>query len=119
MKTEKIVMMDSDEAASIQTVTGWVDRQGRFWGKTNTGRAGAALLIASVKTNLMSTLFTALMVIAKNATAKDGSKNSLRWSVESGLVSHWSSLMATSISSTLNRWLITAWKTQSCQVSCS
>ncbi|VAC66276.1 Uncharacterised protein [Enterobacter hormaechei] len=33
MKTEKIVMMDSDEAASIQTVTGWVDRQGRFWGK--------------------------------------------------------------------------------------
>lgn len=32
MKTEKIVMMDSDEAASIQTVTGWVDRHGRFWG---------------------------------------------------------------------------------------
>ena len=29
----KIVMMDSDKAASIQTVTGWVDRQGRFWGK--------------------------------------------------------------------------------------
>lgn len=29
---EKIVMMDSDEAASIQTVTGWVDRHGRFWG---------------------------------------------------------------------------------------
>ncbi|UXY09028.1 BREX-1 system adenine-specific DNA-methyltransferase PglX [Kosakonia sp. ML.JS2a] len=33
MNTEKIVMMDSDEAASIQTVTGWVDRYGRFWGK--------------------------------------------------------------------------------------
>lgn len=32
MKTEKIVMMDSDEAASIQTITGWVDRNGRFWG---------------------------------------------------------------------------------------
>jgi hypothetical protein len=32
-QNEKIVMMDSDEAASIQTVTGWVDRQGRFWGK--------------------------------------------------------------------------------------
>ena len=31
-QTEKIVMMDSDEAASIQTLTGWVDRQGRFWG---------------------------------------------------------------------------------------
>lgn len=29
---EKIVMMDSDKAASIQTLTGWVDRQGRFWG---------------------------------------------------------------------------------------
>lgn len=29
---EKIVMMDSDEAAHIQTVTGWVDRHGRFWG---------------------------------------------------------------------------------------
>lgn len=28
----KVVMMDSDEAASIQTLTGWVDRQGRFWG---------------------------------------------------------------------------------------
>jgi hypothetical protein len=32
-QNEKIVMMDSDEAASIQTVTGWVDRHGRFWGK--------------------------------------------------------------------------------------
>ena len=32
-QTEKIVMMESDEAASIQTVTGWVDRHGRFWGK--------------------------------------------------------------------------------------
>lgn len=31
-QNEKIVMMDSDEAASIQTLTGWVDRQGRFWG---------------------------------------------------------------------------------------
>ncbi|MBC1185575.1 hypothetical protein HII27_07565 [Kluyvera sp. SCKS090646] len=29
---EKIVMMDSDEAASIKTLTGWVDRHGRFWG---------------------------------------------------------------------------------------
>jgi len=29
---EKIVMMDSDQAASIQTVTGWVARDGRFWG---------------------------------------------------------------------------------------
>ncbi|EOW4542377.1 hypothetical protein ACUHRZ_001253 [Raoultella planticola] len=29
---DKIIMMDSDEAASIQTVTGWVDRHGRFWG---------------------------------------------------------------------------------------
>lgn len=29
---EKVVMMDSPEAASIQTLTGWVDRQGRFWG---------------------------------------------------------------------------------------
>ncbi|VTM70310.1 hypothetical protein Q8726_21280 [Raoultella ornithinolytica] len=32
MKTEKIVMMDSDEAASLQTLTGWVARDGRFWG---------------------------------------------------------------------------------------
>ncbi|CAK0702971.1 hypothetical protein GFB19_02925 [Escherichia coli] len=31
-KIEKIVMMESDEAASIKTVTGWVDRQGRYWG---------------------------------------------------------------------------------------
>lgn len=31
-KIEKIVMMDSDEAASIKTVTGWVARDGRFWG---------------------------------------------------------------------------------------
>ncbi|KGB00537.1 hypothetical protein DR73_495 [Enterobacteriaceae bacterium ATCC 29904] len=30
---EKVVMMDSPEAASIQTLTGWVDRQGRYWGK--------------------------------------------------------------------------------------
>lgn len=32
MENEKIVMMDSDEAASIQTLTGWVDRHGRYWG---------------------------------------------------------------------------------------
>lgn len=32
-KIEKIIMMDSDEAASIQTLTGWVDRHGRYWGK--------------------------------------------------------------------------------------
>lgn len=32
-KTEsKIIMMDDAAAASIQTLTGWVDRQGRFWG---------------------------------------------------------------------------------------
>lgn len=31
-QSEKIVLMDSPEAASIQTLTGWVDRQGRYWG---------------------------------------------------------------------------------------
>ena len=29
---EKIVPYDSAEAASIQTVTGWVSRSRRFWG---------------------------------------------------------------------------------------
>lgn len=29
---EKIVPYDSAEAASIQTVTGWVSRSGHFWG---------------------------------------------------------------------------------------
>lgn len=29
---ESIIMFDSSEAASIQTVTGWVSRHGRFWG---------------------------------------------------------------------------------------
>ncbi|MCW0974404.1 hypothetical protein [Pantoea sp. JV6] len=33
MKEQNVVMYESDEAASIQTVTGWVDRTGRFWGK--------------------------------------------------------------------------------------
>ena len=33
MKSEtKVVLYNSPEAASIQTVTGWVDRDGRFWG---------------------------------------------------------------------------------------
>lgn len=32
MANEKIVCFDSPEAASIQTVTGWVDRHGVFWG---------------------------------------------------------------------------------------
>lgn len=32
-ESEKIVMMESNEAASIQTLTGWVDRHGRYWGK--------------------------------------------------------------------------------------
>jgi len=31
MRQEKVVMYDSDEAATQQTVTGWVDRGGRFW----------------------------------------------------------------------------------------
>lgn len=29
---KKIIMAESDEAASIQTVTGWVSSTGRFWG---------------------------------------------------------------------------------------
>lgn len=29
---EKVVLSTSDEAARIMTVTGWVDRSGRFWG---------------------------------------------------------------------------------------
>lgn len=29
---EKIIMQDSPEAASIQTVTGWVSSKGHFWG---------------------------------------------------------------------------------------
>lgn len=33
MSKEKVVMYDSPEAASIQTITGWVDRTGRFWGQ--------------------------------------------------------------------------------------
>ena len=35
MSTNKnaIVMYESDEAASIQTLTGWVDRHGRYWGE--------------------------------------------------------------------------------------
>ncbi|WP_054076003.1 hypothetical protein [Comamonas testosteroni] len=33
MDKAKIIMAESDEAASIQTVTGWVSRDGHFWGK--------------------------------------------------------------------------------------
>lgn len=33
MPKEKVVMYESPEAASLQTVTGWVDAGGRFWGK--------------------------------------------------------------------------------------
>ena len=33
MNDEKIIMMDSDEAAKKMTVTGWVSRHGRFFGK--------------------------------------------------------------------------------------
>ncbi|MDH0730935.1 hypothetical protein N5F23_00580 [Pseudomonas sichuanensis] len=33
MREEKVVMYESPEAASIQTVAGWVDPSGRFWGK--------------------------------------------------------------------------------------
>lgn len=32
MNNEQVVLNTSDEAASIKTVTGWVDRHGRFWG---------------------------------------------------------------------------------------
>ncbi|MDD0974935.1 hypothetical protein [Pseudomonas fontis] len=32
MHEEKVVMYESPEAASFQTVTGWVDPSGRFWG---------------------------------------------------------------------------------------
>jgi len=33
MPEENVVMYDSPEAASIQTVTGWVGADGRFWGE--------------------------------------------------------------------------------------
>ena len=33
MSEEKVVMYESPQAASIQTVTGWVGADGRFWGK--------------------------------------------------------------------------------------
>ncbi|WP_339518876.1 hypothetical protein [Pseudomonas proteolytica] len=33
MPEEKVVMYESPQAASIQTVTGWVGDDGRFWGK--------------------------------------------------------------------------------------
>lgn len=33
MKTENVILYDSPEAASIQTVTGWVASNGQFWGK--------------------------------------------------------------------------------------
>lgn len=32
MTTKEMVMQDSPEAASMRTVTGWVSRNGRFWG---------------------------------------------------------------------------------------
>ncbi|WP_449102836.1 hypothetical protein [Pseudomonas extremaustralis] len=32
MRQEKVVMYNSLEAASLQTVTGWLDANGRFWG---------------------------------------------------------------------------------------
>lgn len=32
MKNDRIIMYESDEAASIKTVTGWVSREGIFWG---------------------------------------------------------------------------------------
>jgi hypothetical protein len=32
MEDKKIIMRDSDEAASIKTVTGWVSSNGHFWG---------------------------------------------------------------------------------------
>lgn len=32
MPNEKIILPDSEEAASIKTVTGWVSRNGHFWG---------------------------------------------------------------------------------------
>ncbi|MEB2744543.1 hypothetical protein [Citrobacter portucalensis] len=84
MKTEKIVMMDSDEAASIQTVTGWVDRQGRFWGKDENQARWCGATHRKCKTNLMSTLFIALMAIAKNATAKAARRSSLPLSARYG-----------------------------------
>ncbi|WP_244858805.1 hypothetical protein [Pseudomonas sp. B2021] len=33
MPEEKVVMYEPPQAASIQTVTGWVGADGRFWGK--------------------------------------------------------------------------------------
>jgi len=33
MREQKIVMFNSPDAASFETVSGWVDANGRFWGK--------------------------------------------------------------------------------------
>lgn len=32
-KEEKIIMFESDEAAQIKTITGWVSSNGRYWGQ--------------------------------------------------------------------------------------
>ncbi len=66
----KVVMMDSDEAASIQTLTGWVDRQGRFWEITNIRPAGVVQRTANVENIRNNILHTLLTVIVNHAEKK-------------------------------------------------
>lgn len=59
MSQEKIILYDSDEAASIKTVTGWVSGKGIFWGENeHQARWGGCTHIKCECGNLASKSYT-------------------------------------------------------------
>jgi len=119
MKTEKVVMMDSDEAASIQTVTGWVDRQGRFWGSDEHQARWSGATHRKCKNKPDEHPIHSTNGYCEECHRESRQAKSPPMSARYGPESRWLSLMMTIIFSTLNHWLTIAVSTPCSRASCS
>ena len=85
---KQIIMFDSPEAASLQTLTGWVTADGRFYGQDETLPASVAPRIAAARTTLTIPC-TRFAAIALSATPRKGQMSSLQCPPRNGPASPW------------------------------
>ncbi|EEG85620.1 hypothetical protein PROPEN_02427 [Proteus penneri ATCC 35198] len=84
---DKIILYNSPEAASIKTITGWVDRDGRFGAITNTKQGIAVQLIMFV-INTQIKSHSSLTGVVQRARKSINKKDSIVLSVLSGMAKH-------------------------------
>ncbi|MDX5626641.1 MULTISPECIES: hypothetical protein [unclassified Brenneria] len=87
-KTEKIILRDSEEAASIKTVTGWVSAKGRVYGDNeDLARYDGAthqrcpiipnILFPELTATVIFAIKKAAVKICRNAAANIRSRNAI------------------------------------------